>query len=163
MAKKITYERLAKKLEELPELKNMSEEDKKLYCQTGQALLVDELELLIRERQWALGVIMAASMLEFVGKIRLIWEYKGSVSQSKIIDDTFSTTIRLLSRAKIINRFEHDKLKGIKKIRNGLAHDLIFQGSTFHDKEPNPDLENIIKDAITLIKCLLGVNSLVMS
>jgi hypothetical protein len=74
-----------KKLENLPSVEDFSEEDRKFYSEIGRAILINELDSLIGAKKLSIGVIMAASMLEFAGKIRLLWKFKNLLPMIKSI------------------------------------------------------------------------------
>lgn len=152
MNKRITVNKTIEKLSKIPKPENMSEQDKKLYSEVGLALLENELELFIVNKQWVLGIIVMASILNFVGKTKLIWHHKGLVSTKKIMKYDFARTIKDLQKFNIIDNQIYNKLEEIRKIRNSFAHDLLRQWSI--SLKPNPNLENLIRDGIAIITTL---------
>ena len=153
MSGRITFESTLKRLSSLPQPEKMSNDDRKFYSEIGAALMKNELELLIANKQWALGVITLASMLHIVGKTRLIWKYKGSISTGKITRYTFHKTILELFDSKIIDAQTFRDMLKIKKTRNNFAHNLLRLFSLSH--KPNPSLEKQIREGITIIETLL--------
>lgn len=158
MIDKLTYDRTLEKLSKLPPVEDLSRNDRKFYLEIGRAILENELEYLIQQKKWVLGIIMSASMLDFVGKTRLIWKYKESVSKKKINNFNFATTIMCLFASKIIDEQSYKKMEKIRDIRNKFAHNLARQFSISH--KPNPDLENLIREAIEIIKSLFDSSNL---
>ena len=152
MVVKEAYEKLLDRLGKLPPIENMSEQDRKDYSEIGKALLRNELELLIEEKRWVLGVITSGSMLDFVGKIRLIWKYKGSISKNKILNFNFATTITCLFTSGIIDEKTYKKMEKIRNTRNKFAHKLLRLFSI--SNKPNPSLEHLIEEAIETIETL---------
>lgn len=152
MPRKITVDSTLKRLSSLPQPEKMSNDDRKFYSEIGAALMKDELELLIANKQWVLGIIHLASILDFVGKTRLIWKYKGSISSRKIYKYKFDKTIKELFNAKIIDSQTFKKMEEIRETRNTFAHDLLRLGSL--SKNPNPNLEKLITEGITIIETL---------
>ena len=153
---KITWDKTIKKLENLPSVEDFSEEDRKFYSEIGRAILINELDSLIGAKKLSIGVIMAASMLEFAGKIRLLWKFKKSVANDKIYNLNFAMTIMGLFASKIVDKDTYDKMEKIKDTRNKLAHNLLIQLSTSLDTKNNSDLESLIKDSIDIIKILFA-------
>lgn len=153
---KITWDKTIKKLENLPSVEDFSEEDRKFYSEIGRAILINELDSLIGAKKLSIGVIMAASMLEFAGKIRLLWKFKKSVANDKIYNLNFAMTIMCLFASKIVDKDTYDKMEKIKDTRNKLAHNLLIQLSTSLDTKNNLDLESLIKDSIDIIKILFA-------
>lgn len=158
MIDKTTYERTLERLSKLPPVEDLSGNDRKFYLEIGRAILENELEYLIQQKKWVLGIIMSASMLDFVGKTRLIWKYKGSVSKKKINAFNFATTIMCLFASKIVDEQTYKKMEKIRDTRNKFAHNLARQFSISH--KPNPDLENLIREAIEIIKSLFNSSNL---
>ena len=150
--RKVTFESTLKRLSNLPQPEKMSDDDRKFYSEIGAALLKNELELLMANKQWVLGVISLASMLDFVGKTKLIWKHKGSISSRKIYKYKFYKTIKDLFDTKIIDSQTFRKMEEIRETRNKFAHDLVRLFSLSH--EPNPNLENLIREGITTIETL---------
>jgi len=154
MGDKITLEKIFERLEKLPPREDLSTNEKKFYSEIGRSLLTRQLEFLIEEKMWVLGVIMSASTLEFVGKTRLIWKYKGSVSGRKIRRLEFASTIKCLLASKIINEDTFKKMEKIRDARNDLAHELLRQVAASFKNESNPESEALIREAIEVIKIL---------
>lgn len=150
--KKITPKSTSKKLDELPNRENMSEQDKKFYSDVGSAILENELALFIDNKQWVLGIITMAIMLDFVGKTKLIWHHKGLVSSNRILRYKFIKTIAELRNSNIIDEQTFNKMEEIRNTRNSFAHDLLRQWSL--SSHPNPKLEKLIRDGIKIIKTL---------
>jgi len=149
---KVTFESTLKRFRTLPQPEKMSDDDRKFYSEIGEALMRNELELLMANKQWVLGVISLASMLDFVGKTKLIWKHKGSISSRKIFKYKFYETIKDLFDTKIIDSQTFRKMEEIREMRNKFAHDLLRLLSRSH--EPNSYLENLIREGITTIETL---------
>jgi len=153
MSGRTTFESTLERLSNLPQPEKMSNDDRKFYSEIGAAFMKNELELLIANKQWVLGIISLASMLDFVGKTRLIWEYKGAISTGKITKYTFYRTIKVLFNSKIIGAQTYKDMLKIKQTRNDFAHKLLRLFSLSH--KPNPGLEKLIREGITIIETLL--------
>ena len=154
MSGKTTFEEINERIRSLPPIEDLSEEDRKFFSSIGSALMTSHLEYLLEERNWLAGIIASASMLDFAGKTRLIWEHKGSIPKSKIDNLNFATTILCLFTSKIITKSEFEKMEKIRDARNKMAHDMRSQVSLSFGKKPNPTLQNLIEEAIKIIKIL---------
>ena len=153
MTRKITVKSTLETLSKLPPREKMSKKDRKFYSEIGSALMKNELELLINNKQWVLAVISLASMLDFTGKTKLIWNHKGSVSERKINNYKFFKTIKELLNSNIIGDQTYRKMEEIRKTRNNFAHNLLRLFSL--SNEPNPSLEKLIRDGVKIIETLL--------
>ena len=154
MSKKITPNNALNKLGKLPTPENMTDSDKKFYSSIGSALLVNELEQLIQNKQWILGTIILGSMIDFVGKTKLIWHHKGRVSSSRIMKYKSVKTNEELLNSNIIDDSTYNKLEEIRKIRNSFAHDLLRQWAT--SLNPNIRYENLIREGIRIITAIFN-------
>jgi hypothetical protein len=153
MKAKITERDTLERLNKLPDIQDFSESDKKFYAEIGSSLLTSELDDLLRKKEYIMGVIMAASMLDYVGKIRLIWEFKGIVSKKKIYPLELATVSKLLFASKIIHGKTYAKMEEIRNVRNELAHNMLSHLTT---PQPNNKLESLIKDAKGIISLLFA-------
>jgi len=152
MNKKVTFEDTIERLDKLPPPERMSKSDKEVYTGVGLALLRNESQLLIENKQWVLGVIMMATMLDFVGKTKLIWKHKGAISSREINRYKAYKTNRQLLDLEIIDGRTYKEIERIRKARNEIAHDLIKQFSLSHT--PNPKLERLIREGLKIIETL---------
>lgn len=156
MGRNVTYKETLSRLRILPPIQKLSKEEKKFYSELGEALLTGQLEYLIAQKNWGFGVIVAASMLDYVGKIRLIWKFSSSTSPEKILEYKFSKTIRRLYESGIIDESTHKRMKRIRDARNKLAHELLAQRFALSQF----DLNNItfkknIEESIEVIRVLM--------
>jgi len=158
MIDKTSSEKILERFGNLPPTEYLSGDDRKFFSNITSALLTTHLEHLIKEKMWVIGVIMSASMLEFTGKIRLIWKYKGSISKRKINNLNFATIIVCLLTSKIIDKSKYKKMEKIRDARNKLAHNVVSQVFSTLSKKPNPTLENLITEATEIIKGLFHIS-----
>ena len=158
MNDKITPEKIIKELGKLPLREYQSANQRKLYSEIGVALLTTHLEMLIDERNWFTGIIMSASMLEFVGKTMLLWEQARASKTEicKIYLLNFAQTIGRLRASKIIDKHTYKRMEKIRHKRNDMAHELPIQVAVSLINKPNADLEALIKDAIEIINTLFS-------
>lgn len=155
---KITFERTIKELEKLPSREKQSPNQRKTFSEISAALLTTHLEYLIEERNWVAGIIMSASMLEFTGKTRLLWKQTGA-SKAEIRNIhrlEFASTIKKLLKQRIIAKSTHERMEEIRQARNEAAHDLPHQIGLSLKNEPNVAQENLIRNAVKIIKDLFS-------
>lgn len=150
MTNKITPKDVLNRLGKLPPREKMSEKEKEFYKEISSALMKSELEQLIANRQWIVGIISLTLMLEFIGKTMLIWKQKGSVSVRKINNYTIYKTFKQLSDLKMVDQQTSRKMHKIRKTRNNFAHGLPRPMSL--SNQPNPKLEKLIQDGIAIIE-----------
>ena len=86
-------------------------------------IVSNKLESLIREKNWLVGVILSASIIDDLGKRKLKRSFKGKINPDKIERLQFDQTIMLLLVAGLIDDRIYQKLMEIKEARNSLAHD----------------------------------------
>ena len=118
-----------------------------------------KLEDLIEERNWFVGVLLSASILEDVGKRKLKREFKGKIDADKIDRLTLEETIMMLFASQLIDSKMYSKLMKIKTVRNDLAHDSFQAMSAFLRTGATKDkacreFESVIKMAIFCLKTL---------
>lgn len=158
LEQKITFESVLATLDKLPSIESMTDSEKTFYSQLSEALLVGQLEHLIAQKSWGMGVMMAASMLDYVGKIRLIWKHVDSISSQEILQLKFAETIKTLYESGIINESTQKKMVGVEKLRNILAHDLLSQysASAKIDIRTRRNFEKMINESIEIIRMFLA-------
>lgn len=158
LEQKITFESVLATLDKLPSIEKMRDSEKTFYSQLSEALLVGQLEHLVAQRNWGMGVMMAASMLDYVGKIRLIWEHVDSMSSQAILQLKFAETIETLFESEIIDEPTRKKMVEVEKLRNLLAHDLLSQysASAKIDVRTQRSFEKMINESIEIIRMLLA-------
>ena len=82
---------------------------------------------------WLSGVIMAASILEFVGKTRLLWKFERTISKDKIQNMDLEDVITFLFASNVITQSTYTKMHQIRRGRNKIVHhpnnlyDLMFE------------------------------------
>lgn len=157
LEQKITYEHVLAKLYRLPSIEGMTNSEKTFYSQLGEALLVGQLEHLIAQKNWGMGIMMAASMLDYVGKIRLIWKYGDYIPSQKILQSKFAETIEHLYQSGIIDESTQNKMARVEEARDRLAHDSLvyYSASAKIDMRKQRDFEKTINESIEIIRVLL--------
>ena len=157
LEQKVTVEHVLDKLYRLPSIEGMTDSEKTFYSQLGEALLVGQLEHLITQKNWGMGIMMAAAMLDYVGKIRLIWKYGDSVPSQNILQSKFAKTIDHLHRSGIIDESTQSKMARVEEIRDRLALDSLvyYSASAKIDIRTQRDFEKTINESIAIIRALL--------
>jgi len=157
MNEEVTYKETLSRLSSLPAIQKWSNKEKKFYSEIGEALLTGQLEYLIAQRNWGFGVIMGASMLDYVGKIRLIWKFSSSIPPEEILEYTFGKTIRRLFESGIIDEPTHERMERIRDTRNRLAHDLPTQRFALSESDADTHYKEIIKESVEVVRELMHV------
>ena len=80
---------------------------------------------MIEEKQWFAGIIVSASYLESVGKMRLHWRFEEKISKDKIDHLTLDETIMFLFASGIVDQQTYTKMQQIKETRNRVAHKVV--------------------------------------
>lgn len=107
---------------------------------------------LIKKEQWFAGIIISASYIDFIGKMRLHWRFEGKISKDKIDGLTLSGTIMFLLASGIIEPEIYTKLQQVKDARNRVAH-KVFDAEQI---ENNPkEARKIINQTIECLSVLL--------
>lgn len=124
------------KMDKLPsKKKDYSEEDKKFYSAVTKALFSSELDYLLESKKYALAVIIAGSMLDQVGKVKLTWKFKGAISEAEIYRLDFNLVIKLLLASGIIDNRLFQQMEHIRDTRNGIAHYMMSERLALPDHE----------------------------
>ena len=154
----ITIDDTLKKLDNIPPRGQQSIDERKFFSEISSALFTGELEERIADKSWVEGIILAATMLDFAGKTRLIWiDNVTDLRQFKKIDKlTLEKVIEKLRDKRIITDQQFAEINRIRKARNEAAHDLIHQVLMSRQKQPNPKVESDIKSAIKLLEQLFS-------
>lgn len=145
-------------LKNLPPREDHSLKQRSFYSQISPVLFTKQLEHLIKERNWFIGIIMSGSMLDFAGKTRLLWKQSKTSKNEirKIYKFTFGKTIEQLHKQKIIDRSTYEKMKKIRDTRNEAAHNVPYQVALSLEKKQNKTLEDHIISAINIIEVLFS-------
>jgi len=136
--------------------KIMSEEEKItnigniIYSSVCALTLAD----LIKNEQWFAGIIVSASHIESIGKMRLHWRFEGKISKDKIDHLTLDETIMFLLASGIIDEKAYTKMQEIKNARNDAAHKVIEVSKI----EKNPKkAKRIIEQTIECLGALFNL------
>ena len=82
-----------------------------------------KLEDLIEEKNWFVGVMLSASILEDVGKRKIKRAFKGKIDSERIERLTIEQTTMMLLASGLVDAKTYQKLMDVKEVRNDLAHD----------------------------------------
>lgn len=105
--------------------------------------------------EWFAGVIVAASFLEFLGKARLMWRLKPTISYKKIEDMKLDDVITMLCVAEIIDQPTYAKMSQIRNFRNDIAHKInIACNLLAQERKAVERAKNILKHTHTCLDVL---------
>jgi hypothetical protein len=154
---KNAYQETLEKLARMPPRDMMSEDEQRFYANVGRALVTNQLEYLIEAKQWAIGIIVSASMLEYSGKTRLIWRHGKNISTKRIDSLNLAGVALSLFTSGIIDAPTYKTMEKIRKIRNELSHNLLFQFKACQPGQTGGELEELIRKTVEILTILLQV------
>lgn len=157
---KVTYRSTIKDLESLPPRERQSPSQRKLWSEISKELMTRHLEHLIKRREWFAGILMSASMLEFAGKTKLIWQQTNfpRVGVGRINRLDLAATNKKLFENDMIDEPTYEKIDKIRIVRNEAAHDIPYQAAITLENKPNATLEKRIKQTIEIIELLFSTS-----
>jgi len=79
----------------------------------------------IKKKQWFAGIIVSASFIESIGKMRLHWRFEGKISKDKIDRLTLDETIMFLHASGVIKQQTYTKMQQVRDARNRVAHKVV--------------------------------------
>ena len=151
---KITDQETIQKLAKLPPIEKHSKKDKQFFSDIGKALFKSEIKSLISKKNYTLAVIIASTMLDYVGKIQLRWKYNGTISKKEIQNMRLYNVNQMLFASNIIDNITYQRIDCVRRERNNLAHNLLTNLTSFQDEKK---LLRVLDDATKSIEQLLSI------
>ncbi len=110
----------------------------------------------IEEKNWVVGVLMAAELIESSGKARLKLELHKVISNKKIDGLSLDQVTMMLFASHLIDKVHYAKFHAVRERRNDFAHSLWgkVRSIGYTQGKPNPQAKRIIEDAIDCLEAL---------
>jgi len=140
----------------------LKEEDVEIERAEGfySYIVSERLEDCIEAKNWFVGVMLSASILDDMGKRKLKRKFRGQINAKKIENSQLEETIMLLFASNLIDARTYERMMDVKNFRNELAHNswealftLVNAGGDIEDKSCQKS-RAVIRKAIKCIEAL---------